>query len=217
MSEPSKFTPTMRGHLEMLTRFLEQTVDKNPSAKSRETAWSHGVALKVLMETHDELRAALDALHSEEPTQPHVLPERRVNTGVALIVQNADGQVLMGQRRGSHGEGTYSFIGGWMKHGEGFLDTAKREALEEAGIVLFGARVVHAMSTVFPDRDVHSVTVLLKVPSPWWSGIPKAMEPNKLDGEWQWFDPDHLPSPLFKPLADLGPDLRPLLDPERNY
>jgi len=55
------------------------------------------------------------------------------------------------------------------------------------------------------------VTVLLLVPHNWWSGTPKSMEPNKLDGEWAWYSPHSLPEPLFKPLADLKDLLVPLL------
>lgn len=132
--------------------------------------------------------------------------ERRVSTGVALIVYDKDGNVLMGKRKGSHGAGTFSLIGGWMRHGESFLDTAIREAREEADITISRVRVAHAMSTVFPDSDVHSVTVVLSVDSPDWSGVPKAMEPDKLDGDWNWYDIHCLPTPLFKPLEGFLPD-----------
>lgn len=138
-------------------------------------------------------------------------PERRVACGVALILTNAKGEVLMGKRKGSHGAGTYSFIGGWMEHGEQFMDTAIREAKEEADLDVRRTTVVYAMSTVFPAEDKHSVTVLLHVHPRDWSGTPKAMEPNKLDGEWGWYHPHNLPSPLFKPLADLGEALTALL------
>jgi hypothetical protein len=34
-----------------------------------------------------------------------------------------------------------------------------------------------------------------------WEGTPVVKEPDKVDGEWQWFSPDQFPSPLFKPLT----------------
>lgn len=128
--------------------------------------------------------------------------ERRVNVGIALLVTNFSGMVLMGQRQGSHGEGTWSLIGGWMRHGESFLDAARREAKEEADLNIQTAMVVGAISTVFPDEDVHSVTVLLVAEE--WEGVPKRMEPDKLIRDWGWFSPDNLPSPLFKPLSDMS-------------
>lgn len=135
------------------------------------------------------------------------MSERRVACGVSLIVRNDQGQVLLGKRKGSHGAGTYSFIGGWMEHGESFLDTAKREAMEEAGIEVHNIIVATCTNTIFYEEDKQSVTVFLIVDPESWSGTPKAMEPNKLDGEWGWYYPPAMPSPLFKPLADLGDDL----------
>jgi 8-oxo-dGTP diphosphatase len=104
----------------------------------------------------------------------------------------------MGKRKGSHGAGTWSFPGGWMRHGESFLDTARREAKEETGLEVSRVEVIDAISTVFKDRDVHSVTVVLLVNS--WQGFPLPRESNKLEGNWQWFSLKDLPSPLFEPI-----------------
>lgn len=123
--------------------------------------------------------------------------ERKVCCGVAVILLNSDGYILMGKRKGSHGAGTWSFPGGWLRHGESFLDAAKREVAEETGIQLNDAHVADTMSTVFQEADVHSVTILMVADQ--WTGEPVVKEPEKLDGDWQWCGPP-LPEPLFAPL-----------------
>ncbi len=126
---------------------------------------------------------------------------RPVPCGVSVVL-SMNGLVLMGKRKGSHGSGTWAFPGGWMEHGEDFQTTAEREVLEETSIRLTGpVSVLTALSTVFKDRDVHSVTIMLLAQQ--WTGSPKVLEPEKLEGEWQWFSPDALPKPLFEP-AQLG-------------
>lgn len=149
-----------------------------------------------------DIPRAIDAglpSHAEWKKLHEKPPERKVSVGVALIVTNLCGEVLMGQRKGSHGAGTWSLIGGWMRHGESFLDAAKREALEESGITVYDAHVVGTLNTVFKDQDVHSVTVLMHVTS--WSGAPTHIEKDKLEGPWLWTREP--PPNLFQPLADM--------------
>ncbi len=128
-----------------------------------------------------------------------VAPERKVNAGVAVVIFDVNNRILMGKRRGSHGAGTWSFPGGWMRHGESFQQTAEREVQEETGLFITGeVGVIDATTTFFKDRDLQSVTILLT--APFYQGTPKAMEPEKLEGEWEWFDLNALPEPLFEPL-----------------
>ena len=55
----------------------------------------------------------------------------RVGVGV-MIFKN--GKVLLSKRKGSHGEGEYSFPGGHLEYMESFEDCAVREVQEECGI-----------------------------------------------------------------------------------
>ena len=147
------------------------------------------------------------ARQAAEAYMPKPKLERRVSCGVSVVITKRIRQPgvhrvlsLMGKRKGSHGAGTWAFPGGWMEHGQSFQETAEREVMEETGLKLTGpVEIVTAISTVFPDRDVHSVTIMLKAPH--WEGEPKTMEPDKLDGDWQWFDLDNdPPEPLFEPV-----------------
>jgi 8-oxo-dGTP diphosphatase len=128
--------------------------------------------------------------------------ERRVGAGVALLIVNGSGQILIKKRRGSHGDGTWGLVGGWMEHGESFLDTAQREGTEEAGLTVTGYTIPHVINSYFPQEDVHSVTVMLLIQPHDWSGTPKTMEPDKMYGDWVWADPGALPEPLFQPLKE---------------
>lgn len=125
-----------------------------------------------------------------------------VRCGVAVVVRKAwdDDRILMGKRKGKHGSGSWSFPGGWMEFGETFEDAARRELFEETGLGLDGAvTILDAMSSCFPEFGVHSVTVLLEAHG--FEGTPTNKEPDKLDGDWEWFSLDALPKPLFEPLT----------------
>lgn len=119
----------------------------------------------------------------------------RVNVGVACFIWK-DGKFLMGQRKGAHGTGTWSVPGGWQEHGESWADAAKREVLEETGIVVDDIQFVSATDNYFEEEDVHSVTVWLN--GTWVSGEPQILEPDKFVGQ-QWCNFQSLPAPLFEP------------------
>ena len=54
--------------------------------------------------------------------------------GVGVMIQNEKGQVLLGLRKGSHGEGEWNFPGGHLEFGETVFETARREVKEESGL-----------------------------------------------------------------------------------
>src|SRR3989344_8808484 len=54
----------------------------------------------------------------------------KVGIGIFLI---KDGHILLGRRKGSHGEGEYALPGGHFELGESFEDCVLRELAEEAG------------------------------------------------------------------------------------
>ena len=55
--------------------------------------------------------------------------------GVGVIIVNASGEVLFGQRCGSHAP-YWSIPGGHMEPGEGFTEAAIREVAEETGLIV---------------------------------------------------------------------------------
>lgn len=57
----------------------------------------------------------------------------RLKVGVGVIILR-NGKVLLGERLGSHGAGTFMIPGGYVEYGETFEDCAVREAKEECGL-----------------------------------------------------------------------------------
>jgi 8-oxo-dGTP diphosphatase len=115
----------------------------------------------------------------------------QVGVGVMII---KDGSVLLGQRKGSHGEGEYAFPGGHLEYMESFEQCAQRETLEECGIMIENVRFqfVANVQTYAPRHYVH-VGLL----ADWHSGTPEVLEPEA-SGAWAWYDLDNLPQPLFE-------------------
>ena len=110
------------------------------------------------------------------------------------------GHILLGQRRASHGAGTWALPGGHLEYGETVEDCARREVLEETGISVGTMRRGPYTSDVFEAEQKHYVTVF--VLADWVSGEAELREPEKCSA-WGWFDWAALPEPLFAPLVTL--------------
>ena len=52
--------------------------------------------------------------------------DKKPKVGVGVMILK-DGEILLGKRKGSHGEGEYAFPGGHLEYMESFSDCAKRE------------------------------------------------------------------------------------------
>lgn len=104
-----------------------------------------------------------------------------------------DGKILMGKRRGRHGDGEYAFTGGHLEYLESFEDCARKETLEEAGIIIKNIKFLClANYSKHEDRQ----DILVGMTADWESGELKDF-PEERVGEWQWYDLDNLPSPIF--------------------
>lgn len=109
--------------------------------------------------------------------------------GVAVIAYDSAYNVLLGQRKGSHGAGSLSLPGGKVDLGETPYKAAVRELKEETGIFALrynmSCRVPYWSYDRFSEDDLHFVTLYyaLRVPN---DSEPKLMEPNKCEG-WGWY------------------------------
>jgi 8-oxo-dGTP diphosphatase len=129
----------------------------------------------------------------------------KIGVGVGVLMLR-DGKILLGKRHGDpdkadselHGEGTWTLPGGKLEFGESFEDGARREVAEETGIRLGSAKVI----CVNNDKTADAQFVTIGLFSEDFEGEASAREPDEIT-EWRWFDPDHLPQPLFFPSAEV--------------
>ena len=119
--------------------------------------------------------------------------------GVAVIVVR-EGRVLLGQRLGAHGEGTWALPGGHLEFGETIEGCAARELAEETGLQADAFAPGPFTNTVLASKGLPYVTLFMLAQDP--RGEPARLEPEKCSG-WEWFAWSALPAPLFSPLASL--------------
>jgi len=119
--------------------------------------------------------------------------------GVGVIILR-NGRVLLGERIGSHGSGTWALPGGHLEFGETVEQCAVREAMEETGLELQDVKAGPYSSDLFASEQKHYVTLFVVSSSS--EGEPETLEPTKCS-RWQWFRWSELPTPLFQPLQTL--------------
>ncbi len=120
----------------------------------------------------------------------------KVGLGVMVI---KEGKILLGKRKNSHGEGAWSYPGGHLEYGESWEECAKREVSEETGIEINNLRFATATNDIFEKEQRHYVTIFILADHS--GGEVKLMEPDKCE-QWQWFEWEKLPSPLFVPIQN---------------
>ncbi|MBR9704922.1 NUDIX domain-containing protein [Candidatus Pacearchaeota archaeon] len=130
---------------------------------------------------------------------------KKVGIGVGVMILR-DGKVLLGKRHVDkdkadselRGEGTWTMPGGKLDYDEGFLECAKREVMEETGIVLNKVKVI----CVNNDKNEYSHFVTIGLFCDDFGGEVQVLEPDEIT-EWKWFSLDKLPSPMFFPSKKL--------------
>ena len=75
------------------------------------------------------------------------MEQQRPKVGIGVLVIK-DGKILVGKRKGAHGEGQYAWPGGHMEYMESFEQCAKREVMEETGIEIENVRFLRLMNFV---------------------------------------------------------------------
>jgi len=123
--------------------------------------------------------------------------EVKVGVGVFII---KDKQVLLGKRKGAHGNGCWSIPGGKLEFGESLETCAKREVLEETGLDIKNIQQGPSINSFFHEENQHWLSVFMV--AEYKAGTPTICEREKCE-EWCWFSWNEFPTPLFLPIAQL--------------
>jgi 8-oxo-dGTP diphosphatase len=124
---------------------------------------------------------------------------QRPKVGVGIIVVRKN-KVLLEKRKNSHGDGTWSFPGGHLEFNERIESCAKREILEETGLIIKDIKMEMFTNDIFKKENKHYVTLFVSSISE--MGDPQVMEPDKCE-KLEWFEWNNLPRPLFIPVQNL--------------
>ena len=110
----------------------------------------------------------------------------RPQVGVGVIFVR-DGRVFLGQRLGPLGGGTWGSAGGHLEDGESLEDCARREALEELGVVVGDVRYLCVSNIIAYGR--HYVDI--------GDQEPELLEPDSF-AQSGWLPLESPPEPLFQ-------------------
>jgi 8-oxo-dGTP diphosphatase len=116
---------------------------------------------------------------------------KQVKVGFGVILFN-DNRILLGKRKGSHGEGTWCLPGGHLEFNEKLKDAVKREVREETNFNIEVKDLISVSNDIMYEK--HYITLGFK--GEILKGELKLMEPHKCE-RWGWFSLDNLPKPLF--------------------
>lgn len=125
----------------------------------------------------------------------------KVGVGIIVIKKENEKQYIMfHQRRGEHGNGYWGSGGGHLELGESLQQGALRELSEEAGSQVKVKNVQFLGVMNFTEMEPkHYVDVSFS--AEWVSGEPTNSAPEETT-DWQWFDLENLPTPLFPPIKE---------------
>jgi 8-oxo-dGTP diphosphatase len=122
------------------------------------------------------------------------MEETRPKAGIGILIVKGN-KILLGKRKGSHGEGEYASPGGHLELNESIEDCVLREIAEETGLDL-KIKDLKFLCAINLRRYAPKHYLHLSMVADWKDGEPKIMEPDKQES-WEWFSLNDLPTPLF--------------------
>lgn len=119
----------------------------------------------------------------------------RPQVGIGVIIQNANNEILVGKRKGSHAP-FYSIPGGHLEHGETFEAAAIKEVFEETGLQIKNPKVFGVTNNLrtYKSENKHYISVNLFVNE--FEGTLEVKEPDKCEA-WAWYNLSAIPKPQF--------------------
>jgi len=113
--------------------------------------------------------------------------------GCGLVIQRADGRVLLCKRLKAPEAGHWNIVGGKVDHMEISAEAARREAEEESGLTIGAVEFLCVSEEIIAADRQHWVSLIYLARD--FTGEPWLTEPDKLS-EIGWFALDDLPQPL---------------------
>ncbi|KAJ1961609.1 hypothetical protein IWQ62_003805 [Dispira parvispora] len=104
---------------------------------------------------------------------------------VVFLVRRSDQHVLIGKRKGKHGDGEWELPGGQIEYGESFSDSCQREVREETGLNCRNIQLVCVKNKVFDVIRRQFVVLFFSAECIDDDPQPVTMEPDKSQG-WRW-------------------------------
>ena len=127
--------------------------------------------------------------------------EKKIGVGFGVMLLK-DRKILLGRRNEDtkkadselRGEGTWTMPGGKLEYQESFEEGARREVIEETGIILKNVKVI----CVNNDKNEYAHFVTIGLFSKDFEGEAEVLEPKEIT-EWNWFASKNLPKNIFPP------------------
>jgi len=130
--------------------------------------------------------------------------KNEIRVGVGILLKKGN-KILLGKRhldkkeegykvRKNNLVNTWTMPGGKLELGETLIECAKRETLEETGIILNSLKLI----CVNDATESNGYFITIGFISEDFRGEPKTMEKDKIT-DWQWFSLESLPELLFPP------------------
>lgn len=116
--------------------------------------------------------------------------------GIGVLIENNEGQILLGLRKGSHGSGEWSFPGGHLEFGEKIFECAKREVKEETDLIVEEFELISVADEMRYIESDGKHYLNIGVKAIYRGGDPKVMEPEKCE-TWKWFNFEEIPKKLY--------------------
>lgn len=122
--------------------------------------------------------------------------------GLAIL---REGKLLLYRRRNAPEAGSWSIVGGKVDHMERAINSARREAQEESGLIIGMVELLCISEQIIEEERQHWLSLIYVTED--FAGEARVMEPEKLP-EFGWFPLDALPAPLSRFAADAVKALR---------
>lgn len=154
--------------------------------------------MQLAMKDEWPVRRFHEIIDMSEPS--YRTPQVRTPVGAAIVVDRG-GDIVLIERKGSHGAGTWGLPGGWVEQGEDPASAAAREAWEEIGITVSSVTFLDYTFDQHPE-GFSQVTLWFRASG--WSGNIRNTNPDRIEQLIFWpkksLRKGVYPGQLFEPL-----------------